>query len=354
MNATLTHPSKSGSSAAMKKTAKKPAVVVPDMDPGDTTMLILGANGQLGYAVTKRWGELTENKPGQLLFKPRESLDISSREGLFAQLKSLRPNLVVNCAGFTNTTKAESDQHQCWTVNALGVSYLAAACSELEIDLVHISTDFVFGQDISRRPPQRTAYSEDDPVGATAFYGQSKVAAEHAILLEADKNPGMRAWIIRTAGLFEMPWRNTRNFPASIAVKLLRQRDEARVVSDVFTNICRADHLAEVICWLACVRSDWRTTGPAFPTGIYHIVNEGQLSWYDLATRIGRALNMPRERIVPTTRDEYVKSHGLKTVPASLCTCLNMGKYLSLGGPKMPDWTVAIDEWCEEARAQFG
>lgn len=327
--------------------------------------LITGASGQLGHALQLAFG----GEAGNAMARPHEALDITDTEQVSKWLPLAKPDVVINCAAYTNVPQAEKDREQCWRVNALGVDNLARICSERDIPFFHISTDFVFGQDFARcamakldpRKPildpeaarrAQAAYTEDCPVGPVGYYAISKAAGEHAVLTRASQNPEFNYYIIRTAGLFEKPWRQANNFPFKIARKLLKG-ETAHVVRDVFTNICYVEHLVKAIKWMVEHRDEWSSEiGPVVAPGIHHIANRGQASWYEVATRIGYALGAPG-RVEASSRRAYCDSIGMPESSAPSFTCLDLSKYHESFGPPMPEWTVAIDEWCKQAKSYF-
>jgi dTDP-4-dehydrorhamnose reductase len=326
--------------------------------------LITGASGQLGHALQLAFG----GEEGNAMPLAREALDIADTEQVLRTVAATKPDVVINCAAYTNTSQAEKDREQCWRANALGVDNLARACVENEIPLVHISTDFVFGQDFARcngRPADPTPasaealrnqflYTEECPVGPIGFYAQTKAAGEHALLTRAAANPEFTYYIIRTAGLFEKPWRQVRNFPFAVTRKLLKDGGEpVEVIGDVFTNICYVDHLVAALTWMVKNRNEWSSqVGPVVAPGIYHIANRGAASWFEVAQRI--AYNMGCRGLVrATTREQYATKWGLPPHSTPSFTCLDLGKYHDSFGPAMPDWTVAVDDWCTQAKKYF-
>lgn len=290
--------------------------------------LVTGASGQLGYELHQR---LKAN--GQSLPKTRETLNIANFEWVYKWLKASQPDAIVNCAGYTNVFRAEQDQHDCWAVNVCGVNNLACCASRLDIPMIHISTDFVFGQDFSRKQP----YRESDPVAPLNFYGQSKAYGEHALLRWAAVRP-FSWWIIRCAGLFERPWRHRTNFPNAIQQSLeCRAQKTVEVVRDVTTNLTYAPHLAKVIVWLLRHRDQ-------VLSGIYHITNGGECKWFEAADHLARSTRF-RYKLRPVSREDYAKKQRRDARTMPRFTCLTGDRYAKLDGPEMPTWQEALDEW---------
>lgn len=332
------------------------------MARGQETYLITGAAGQLGCGLQEVW-----EGTGKAIPRAKEAFDITNSEHVEKRLTALRPDVVINCASYTNVQGAEADRLLCWQVNTEAVQRLAQVCSKHDIALVHISTDFVFGQDHTRveclknydpshpdacsqaEKIRQACYKETDPVGPLGFYGQTKAAAEHAILREAIENPDFQYYIVRTAGLFEKPWRSARNFPLAIAGRLRNSKvSELPVVSDVITNITYVPHLAQAIRWIVENRNDITVQGVTIPVGIYHITNQGMVSWYRVAEELDRSFGFSA-KLKQTSRVAYCKTAGLRPELNPSFTAMCSSKYEGTLGPPMPSWGEAITDWAAQA-----
>lgn len=295
--------------------------------------LITGASGQLGYELHQQLKRTQQSLP-----KTRDTLNIGSFKHVYEWLKTTRPDAIVNCAGYTNVAGAERDQQTCWLANTCGVNNLACSASKLDIPLIHISTDFVFGQDMRRRRP----YRESDPVSPLGYYGLSKANGEHALLTWASMRQ-FPWWIIRCGGMFERPWRPRSNFPNAIRQALqCRAQKTVQVIGDVRTNLTYTPHLARVILWLLKNREQ-------IPSGIYHVTNAGECTWYEVAEIIARQTRFSYKlRCVP--REEYLRIQSKPPCTSPKFTCLSMERYEKLGGPPMPPWQDAVKDWCFRRR----
>lgn len=300
-------------------------------------ILITGASGQLGFELYRQLKDA-----GRVLPRTHEALDIADFNWVYRWLKAAQPDAIVNCASYTNVVRAENEQQDCWAVNVLGVGNLACCASRLDIPMVHISTDFVFGHDSSHRQP----YHEADPVAPLNYYGQSKAHGEHALLRWAAVRP-FPWWIIRCAGLFERPWRHRLNFPHAIRQALeCRAQKNVDVVQNSVTNLTYAPHLAKVIIWLLRHREQ-------VSPGIYHITNRNECRWYEAAVHIAKSTPF-HCKLRAISREDYAKQQcrDIRTMPKY--TVLAQNRYEQLGGPAMPTWQEAIDEWSREHKtAQY-
>ncbi len=287
---------------------------------GLTNILITGAGGQIGSALSKRLGV-------RAIPLNHRRLNIADCDMVEAVMQREEPQAIVNCAGFNNVRRCDSDTRWGWEANSVGVANLANVASRLAIPFIHVSSDFVFGQDENRDTP----YDEDSPTGPVSNYGFSKLAGEFEVLQRAVRYPDWEYAIVRTAGVFSMPSeRWGKNFFRFIteAVKL---KSDIPIVNDVMTNITRAEDLAEALAWFV-----FNIT--AATAGIYHVTNPGCLTWYDAALlTIG-------QKVMSSTKAEYAWQ---VSVPAEVIpdyTCLSQRKYLELGGPELPPWDEAVKE----------
>lgn len=218
-------------------------------------------------------------------------LDITRPEELSAALKSCSPDLVINCAAYTEVDKAETEAALAFLVNRDGAANLADACKERDIPLIHISTDYVFdGQ--SRLP-----YKEADPVNPLGVYGRSKWAGEEAVRSSLPEH-----LIIRTAWLFGV---HGHSFVGTI-LRLAREKEEIKVVADQFGCPTWTGDLADGLVKIAETvasgknRVEW---------GTYHFCGKGKVSWHGFARAVideGRRREALKVReILPIDTAEY-------------------------------------------------
>ena len=189
-----------------------------------------------------------------------EELDITS-PAVDRAVARFRPDVVVNCAAWTDVDAAESQEREAMRINDTGAGLVAAAAAQVDAKLIHLSTDYVF--DGSARRP----YVESDRTAPLSAYGRSKVAGETAV---AVTNP--RHFIVRSSWLFGLGGRN-------FVETMLRAGDEQAevlVVSDQVGCPTYTPHLAEALVLLA--------EGEEY--GIHHITGEGSCSWFDFAQEI--------------------------------------------------------------------
>ena len=235
-------------------------------------LLITGAQGQLGQALQ------TQFIDAEVIAWDIQDLDICQLEHVRKGLKQLRPDIVINAAAFTQVDQAETQQEEAYRGNALGPRNLAFATNEIDIPLVHFSTDYVFDGRQSR------PYHEFDRPNPLSIYGQSKLAGE----VEVQKgNP--RHFIVRTAWLYH---RVGKNFPQTIL--RLANQGQVRVVNDQFGSPTYCPHLAQAVSRL--LETD--------VYGTYHMAGSGGASWYDFTKALYKAHGI-NTAVVPITTAEY-------------------------------------------------
>lgn len=224
------------------------------------TILVTGANGQLGKALQRLAGVYPQYN---FVFAGREDLPIHHFEMLRHYFSVYHPVYVVNCAAYTAVDRAETEKDLAFQVNAEAVGVLAAVCHEQGAKLVHISTDYVFDGNA------KTPYKEDDPTHPQSVYGASKLEGEkQAFRFNPD------SIVIRTSWVYA---ENGKNFVRTM-LKLMSEKPEINVVNDQYGSPTYAGDLAAAVMQVIA-------SGKWVP-GIYHYSNEGVVSWYDFAIAI--------------------------------------------------------------------
>ena len=243
-------------------------------------VLIIGARGMLGQELAKVFKDLNP------LLWDKQEIDITDKKQVKNNISPIHPDLIINAAAYTDVDTAETNQELANQINGQAVGYLAQTASEIGALLVHYSTDYVFdGQ-------QEQGYQEDNqPVNPVNLYGQSKLLGEK--LLEQNCQ---QYYLIRTSGLYGQ---QGKNFVETI-LKIAQQKDKIKVVNDQHFKSTYALDLAKQSRELIESKPDF---------GIYHLTNEGVISWYDFAKEICRIradlTNLKSPDIIPCSAKDF-------------------------------------------------
>lgn len=283
--------------------------------------LVIGKNGQLARALAS-----LPDHGFRFVFADRTQADLTKPDSLAHAIASHRPDLVINAAAYTAVDQAETEPVKAIAVNGGGVRTLAGLCTERDIPLVHISTDYVF--DGSKCGP----WLEDDPVEPLGVYGRSKLVGEEAVRETAPKH-----LILRTAWVYS-PWGH--NFVRTM-LRLAGDRDEINVVADQIGSPTYAPHLAQAILELA-----WQAKHAEDVWGTYHVTGAGQTSWADFAReifRVSQELGGPNASVNDIATSEYptpAKRPANSVLSGSKLAC-------SLGHAQ-PSWQAGVRECVQQ------
>lgn len=228
-------------------------------------ILITGANGQLGQALTA----LCQRRGIACRAYSRQALDICDQALIKACFDLESFDCVINCAAYTAVDAAEDDPQTAFAVNAEGPRILA----ESGVPIIHVSTDYVF--DGKNAAP----YGIDAPVNPLSVYGRSKRAGETALL-----SGDFSGLIVRTAWLYSKK-ADSRNFYQTIR-QLASNRKNLRVVNDQIGTPTLVDDLAKALVSL------YEQKAHLQPMRLLHFTNAGSGSWYDFACAIVRHLDL--------------------------------------------------------------
>ncbi len=223
-------------------------------------ILVTGANGQLGQELRS-----LPKTDATYFFTDIEELDITQVEAVQHFVRENQIKVIINCAAYTNVSKAEEEIDKAELINTQAVANLANVAKESNATLIHISTDYVFGDNSINTPIKEEAAT--NPLGV---YGQTKLMGEKEII-----KSGCKYIIIRTAWLYSA---YGNNFVKTI-LRLSKEKESLNVVYDQVGTPTYAGDLALVIKMIA--ESDFR-----HKQGVYHFSNEGAISWYDFAQAI--------------------------------------------------------------------
>lgn len=273
---------------------------------------VTGARGMLGSDIVAEM----DNRGHEVLPLGKNELDITDLTKVKRIFHRERPDVIINCAAYTDVNASEDNPHLAMSVNGLGPRNLALVCNEYEIDLVHISTDYVFdGQ-------KEGTYSIFDSTSPLNTYGFSKVLGERyvASLLH-------RYYLIRTSWLFGL---SGDNFVEKI-LRLSEERSELHMVEDQVGSPTYTADLARLVGDMIKTRC----------FGVYHATNQGYTSWYGFAREIV-ALNYLTVNIKPISSSAR---YNAATRPAN--SRLDPFPLKETLGYLLPPWEDALSRYTE-------
>lgn len=235
-------------------------------------ILLIGATGQLGSDI------LRNNDAHDIIAPDRAALDLANPQQVAEAIRALRPDAVINCAAFHDVLLCEKEPEQAFRINCTAVRDLAVLCRQTGTWLVTFSSDYVFGGD------KRTPYLEDDRPAPLQIYGITRLAGEFAALAAAPE----RAVIVRTCGLYGRTGSRSRggNF-VDKRVEDARRNSLIEVSSDQTVSPTSTDDLSRAVLSLIA--------HPELRPGIYHLVNEGACTWYELTRTTVELLGLKTE-----------------------------------------------------------
>ncbi len=238
-------------------------------------VLVTGAEGQLGVDVMRE----LESRGMECRGVDRADFDLLDAPAVKAAVADYGPDAVVHCAAYTAVDRAESEPEVCAGVNGDGTLNVVRAARSIGAKLVYISTDYVFSGEGTE------PWTEDASYGPKNIYGLSKAQGEIAVRSMMD-----RYFILRTSWVFGA---HGHNFVRTM-MRLGRERTEIRVVDDQVGSPTFTEDLARVICDMIQTEK----------YGIYHVCNQGYMSWARFAEMIMRQAAL-RCRVIPVPSSEY-------------------------------------------------
>jgi len=239
-------------------------------------------------------------------------LDITDAAAVDDAVNGARPDVVINCAAYTNVDGAETDEELAEAVNGSGAGNVARAAAAAGAWTIHVSSDYVF--DGSAREP----YVESDPVGPLSAYGRSKLSGERAV---AEAAPQSHT-IVRSSWLFGA---SGRCFPATI-MRLAAERDELSVVDDQVGSPTFTGHLAAALI-------DVAASSPRLE-GVVHVAAGGRCSWFEFAREIVLRAGLECD-VKPGTTADLGR-------PAPRPAFSVLGTERGSDAPRLPDWREGL------------
>ncbi len=274
---------------------------------------VIGADGQLGSDLMK----ILKDHELMPLYYP--TFDVTKPGEAKKILSKLKPEIVINTAAYHRVDECEDNPQESFRVNSIAVRDLALICLELDVVLVHFSTDYVF--DGKKKNP----YTEEDVPNPLSVYATSKLAGEYFI-----RNILDRYFLIRTCGLYGEAgcWGKGTNF-VDIMISLEKKGQSLKVVNDQWVTPTSTAELADRIEELIQTNH----------FGLYHLTNQGQCTWYEFAKEIFSLLGKKPD-IVPVDTETY----GAKALRPSYSVLENK-KAKEIGLTDFSPWKEALKDY---------
>jgi dTDP-4-dehydrorhamnose reductase len=273
--------------------------------------LIAGGSGQLGIALSQ------ELDTRGIVFEAWNSKDLDIRQSSTVNqiIKKLSPEVIINCAAWTDVDGAESQEKEASRVNGDGAKNLASAAKLCNSKFIHISTDYVFSGE-SQSPWRIT-----DEINPQSAYGRSKAQGESQVLRSYPEN----SFIVRTAWLYS-PWR--KNFAKTMTKLAIKGEGDVRVVNDQVGQPTSASDLAKQLVELGL---------SAAPAGIYHGTNAGQATWFEYAREIFKHTGADVGRVIPVASKAFPRPAKRPSY-----SVLSHFEWQSTSLKPLRDWRIAL------------
>ena len=228
--------------------------------------LLTGSNGQVGFELQKKLSAL-----GEVIATDREELDLTNLNAIRTFIDQTKPDIIINPAAYTAVDKAESEIDLAYLINVTAPEVLASMAAELNIPLVHFSTDYVFDG------LKKEAYVESDETNPQSVYGKTKCEGEEKIRTHE------KHIILRTSWVFGV---HGNNFLKTM-LRLFKEKDSLNIVGDQWGSPASASMLADVTFKIV----DTIFKNKNFNDyGTYHVTSDGETNWFEYASLIASEL----------------------------------------------------------------
>ncbi len=285
-------------------------------------ILITGSKGQLGNTLCDLL-KIGKNSLGDIpvIYKncdvtavDVDELDITDKTAVISFIKSDMPDLIINCAAYTNVDGCETDRELAENINANGPFNLALAAKEINAKFVHVSTDYVFRGDATN------PYVETDECDPVTAYGSSKRNGEIKVQSACEKH-----FIFRTSWLYGLIG---NNFVKTIR-RVAKEKGALTVVNDQRGNPTNCEDLAYHILKAAETEN----------YGIYHCTGTGECTWFDFAKKIVEYSK------INCTVDPCTTEQSNRPAKRPAFSSLDNRHLRETVGDSMREWTVALKEY---------
>ncbi len=278
----------------------------------DGKVLILGSKGMLGGQLTQVFGEAA-------IGWDRDAVNVADLNQLSSKLTAISGKLtaIINCVAYNDVDGAEINQDLAFALNAEVPKNLAGICRQLNIPLVHFSTNYVFDG-------EKEEYLESDEPNPQSVYAKSKFQGEQYLISGCQKY-----YLIRTAVLFGPKGQSGASKKSFVELMLAKaaENQPIKAVNDLINSLTYVVDLSLAVKLLL---------GQDKAYGIYHITNSGQASWYEFAKEIFALKNIQAD-LAPVSIVDFPRKAPVPKKAVLLNTKL----------PSLRPWQVALKEFLE-------
>ena len=264
-------------------------------------IFITGAGGQVGHELVDVFAD------HDVIAVDHHRLDIADRDAVLGAITSTRPDVIVNSAAYTAVDACETETDTAWAVNALAVRHLADGARRVGAWVCHLSTDYVF--DGTKRDP----YVEWDAPSPTSMYGRSKLGGELEL--------GPADTIVRTSWVCGEHGGNM----VKTILRLAGEHDSLSFVDDQRGHPTFADDLAVMVRRLVIDRRP----------GLFHVTNQGAVSWYEFAQAVLVEAGLDPDRVAPVATADLKPA---RPAPRPANSVLDNAALRLSGVPLAPDF----------------
>ena len=286
-------------------------------------ILLIGKNGQVGFEARRALAPL-----GEIIAVDFPECNLTVPESVRQTIRNARPAVIVNAAAYTAVDKAEAEPAVAAAINGVAPSIIGDEAARIGARVVHYSTDYVYDG------AKSGAYLENDATNPQSVYGTTKRDGDLALAAS-----GAEHFIFRTSWVFGA---HGANFVKTV-LRLAAERDRLNVVADQIGAPTPASLIADVTAQV--IGQTMFRPAAAVPSGVYHLVADGETSWHGFAQAIirgatarGRQLRMAPDAVRAITTAEY-------PLPAKrpANSRLNTSRLQQTFGLVVPGWQTCLD-----------
>lgn len=281
-------------------------------------ILVTGARGQLGIDLSE---ELL-GRSHEVIGADIDNMDITDAEAVEAFMQKTRPEAVIHCAAYTATDRAEDEPDVCRLVNSVGTRNIAEVCRRMNIKMLYISTDYVFGGEGTE------PFGVDDEAAPLSVYGKTKYEGECSVRQLVEKH-----FVVRISWVFGL---HGNNFVKTM-LRIASQNNKIFAVADQIGSPTYTRDLSVLL-------ADMIVTDKY---GTYHASNEGYCSWYDFACEIFAQSEMAQMEVAPVASDYFTYK-----IERPKNSRLDKSKLEENGFSRLPTWQDALSRFLSELKAE--